>query len=79
MPNEVFRTIRAQVQDSWQRLIWQLLAILLAGVPCAFRYIYDFKYISCPNSFRADHNKQILVEAEYDNNKNNSSNNNILL
>ena len=73
--NEFFRTIRAQIQDSWRRLIWQLLAILLAGgVPCAFRYTYDFRYFSCPNSFRADHNKQILAEAEYDNNNKNSNN-----
>ena len=47
-----------------------------AGVPCAFRYIYDFRYFSCPNSFRSDHNKQILAEAEYDNN--NKNNNNLL-
>ena len=34
----------------------------------------------CPHSFRADHNKQKLVEAEYDdNNNNNNNNNNILL
>ena len=75
MRDEFFRTIRAQIQDSWGRLIWQLLAILLAGVPCAFRYIYDFRYFSCPNSFRADHNKQKLAEAEYHNNNNKNSNN----
>ena len=79
MSTEVFRTIRAQIQDSWRRLIWNLLATLLAGVPCVIRYIYDFRSFSCPNSFRADHNKQILVKAEYDNNKDNNSNNNILL
>ena len=32
----------------------------------------------CPHSFRADHNKQKLVEAEYDDN-NNNNNSNILL
>ena len=74
MPNEFFRAVRAQIQDSWRQLIQQLLAILLAGVPCAIRYIYDFRYFSCPNSFRADHNKQILAEAEYDNNNKNSNN-----
>ena len=41
MPNEFFRAIRAQIQDSWRRLIQRLLAILLAGVRCAIRYIYD--------------------------------------
>ena len=80
MPSDFFRTVRAQIQDSWRRLIWNLLATLSAGDPCAIRYIYDFRSFSCPNSFRADHNKQILVEAEYDNNnKNNNSNYNIFL
>ena len=74
MPNEFFRTICALNQGSWRRLIWQLLATLLAGVPCAFRYIYDFRSFSCPKPFRAVHNKQIPVEAEYDNNKCNSNN-----
>ena len=69
-----FRTIRAPNQNSWRRLIWHLLATLLAGVPCAFRYIYDFRSFSCPKPFRAVHNKQIPVEAEYDNNKCNSNN-----
>ena len=76
MPSDFFRTILAQIQDSWRRLIWNLLATLLAGVPCVIRYICDFRSFSCPNSFREDHNKQILVEAEYDNNQNNNNNNN---
>ena len=74
MPNDFFRTLRAPNQDSWQRLISQLLATLLAGVPCAFRYIYDFRPFSCPKAFRAEHNKQIPVEADYDSNKYNNNN-----
>ena len=75
MPNEFFRTIRAPNQHSCRWLIGQLLATLLAEVPCAFRYIYDFRSFSYPKSFRAEHNKQIPVEAEYDNNKYNNNNN----
>ena len=78
MPNEFVRTIRVQIQGSWRRLIWNLLATLLAGVPCVIWYIYDFRSFLCPHSFRADHNKQKLVEAEYDDN-NINNNSNILL
>ena len=57
----------------WRWLIWQLLATLLVGVPCAFRYIYDYRSFSCPKSFHAEHTKQIPVEAEYDNNEYNNN------
>ena len=35
---------------------------------------HDLRSFSCPNSFRAEHNKEIPVEAEYDNNKYNNNN-----
>ena len=32
----------------------------------------SFRSFSCPTSFRADHSKQLMVEAEYDNYNNNN-------
>ena len=37
-------------------------------------YSYDVRSFLCPKSFRAEHDKQIPVEAEYDNNKYNNNN-----
>ena len=36
--------------------------------------IYNVRSFLCPKSFGAEHDKQIPVEAEYDNNKYNNNN-----
>ena len=52
MPNDFFRTIRGPNQESWRRLIWNLLGTLLAGTSATVITKCDYYYEVRQNNFR---------------------------